>query len=44
MRDLANAGFSDFQIMNAAKYDFFMDEDFSDENKVFWYFEWKLFK
>lgn len=43
MHDLANAGFSDAQIMTAAKYDFFIDEDFSDENKVFWYFEWMLF-
>lgn len=43
MHDLANAGLNDGQIMNVTKYDFFMDEDFSDENKVFWYFEWQLF-
>jgi flagellar biosynthesis regulator FlaF len=43
MHDLANTGLSDAQIMNAARHFFFHDEDFSDENKVFWYFEWLLF-
>ena len=43
MHDLANTGLSDAQIMNVAKHFFFHDEDFSDENKVFWYFEWMLF-
>ena len=44
MHDLANTGLSDAQIMNVAKHFYFHDEDYSDENKVFWYFEWKLFK
>lgn len=43
MHDLANTGLSDAQIMNVARHFFFHDEDFSDENKVFWYFEWQLF-
>lgn len=43
MHDLANTGLSDAQIMNITKHFFFHDEDFSDENKVFWYFEWMLF-
>ena len=43
MHDLANTGLSETQIMNTAKHFFFHDEDFSDENKVFWYFEWMLF-
>jgi uncharacterized protein YuzB (UPF0349 family) len=43
MHDLANTGLSDAQIMNTTKHFFFNDEDFSDENKVFWYFEWMLF-
>ena len=43
MHDLANTGLSDAQIMNVARHFFFHDEDFSDENKVFCYFEWLLF-
>ena len=43
MHDLSNTGLSDAQIMNTTKHFFFNDEDFSDENKVFWYFEWRLF-
>lgn len=43
MHDLANTGLSDAQIMNVARHFYFHDEDFSDENKVFWYFEWMLF-
>lgn len=43
MHDLSNTGLSDAQIMNTTKHFFFHDEDFSDENKVFWYFEWMLF-
>lgn len=43
MHDLANTGLSEAQIMHVAKHFFFHDEDFSDENKVFWYFEWMLF-
>lgn len=41
--DLANTGMNTSQIMNAARHFFFHDEDFSDENKVFWYYEWMLF-
>ena len=43
MHDLSNTGLSDAQIMNTTKHFFFHDEDFSDENKVYWYFEWMLF-
>ena len=43
MHDLSNTGLSDAQIMNVARHFFFHDEDFSDENKVFWYFEWIIF-
>ena len=43
MHDLANTGLNNAQIMNVARHFFFHDEDFSDENKVFWYFEWQLF-
>lgn len=43
MHDLANTGLSDAQIMNVTRHFYFHDEDFSDENKVFWYFEWMLF-
>lgn len=41
--DLANTGMSMSQIKESAKHFFFHDEDFSDENKIFWYHEWKLF-
>lgn len=41
--DLGNTGMSMNQIMTAAKHFFFHDEDFSDGNKVFWYYEWTLF-
>lgn len=43
MHDLANTGLNNAQIMNVTKHFYFHDEDFSDENKVFWYFEWMLF-
>lgn len=43
MHDLANTGLNDAQIKTVASNFFFNDEDFSDENKVFWYFEWLMF-
>lgn len=43
MHDLANTELGNNQILDAAQKFFFEDEDFSDENKVFWYFEWILF-
>ncbi len=44
MHDLAKMhDLSTKQIANIAKCFFFNDEDFSDENKVFWYFEWMIF-
>jgi hypothetical protein len=43
MHDLANTDLSNSQILDVANKFFFEDEDFSDENKVFWYFEWLLF-
>ncbi len=44
MHDLANEhDLTPKTIANITKNFFFHDEDFSDENKVFWYFEWMIF-
>ena len=43
MHDLANTGHSKEDILSSARCFWFHDEDFSDTNKVFWYYEWMMF-
>lgn len=42
--DLANANLSRVQLLTSARLFWFHDEDFSDNHKVYWYFEWMLFQ
>lgn len=43
MHDLANTGLNESEIMNVARHFFFHDDDYSEENKVFSYFEDSIF-
>lgn len=43
MHDLANTGLNESEIMNVARHFFFHDDDYSEENKVFSYFEVSIF-